>query len=272
MFTKAVVTGASSGIGESLARIFAKQGIALILTGRDTQRLGSLAQELRQQVAVTTVSYDLVNPEHLAQFIEMIQKEVPDLIVNNAGAGVYGEVLTYDLSDNMKIYDLNATVPFKISIEAARSLITAGKKGTILNVSSSAAFQVFPHFAVYSAAKAFIKDFSESFDCEVCDKGVRILTSCPGVVATRFQERAVIDASILQERHMVMTADFAAQDMWKQIQKGQAVRVFNWRYRIMTFLSRHLTPKWLLLWIIHSFFVGQLPPRPFIKAPSHDNV
>lgn len=267
VYTKAIITGASSGIGESLARLLADQGIALILTGRDTKRLEAIADDLQHKVPVTSWTLDLLKPEDLAKLTRIIHEEVPDLVINNAGAGLYGDVLTYETAEQLEIYNLNATIPMQLTIESARALMTAGRKGVILNLSSTAAYQVFPQFAVYSAAKAFIRDFSESFDCEVADKGIRVLTSCPGVVSTRFQERAVLDVSTIQKRHFVLTADFAAQDIWHQIQKGQAVRIFDWKYRLMAFLSKYLVPKAILLWIIRTFFAGQLPPRSFVRAP-----
>ncbi len=266
-FTKAVITGASSGIGEALARLLADQGVALIITGRDTQRLESLAAELQHKVPVTPWTIDLLNSDDLAKLLRIIQEEIPDLLINNAGAGLYGDVLTYQTAEQQQIFELNAAIPMQLTIEAARSLITVGKKGVILNVSSTAAYQPFPQFAVYAAAKGFIRDFSESFDCEVCDKGVRVLTSCPGVVATRFQERAVVDLSAKQQRYLVLTPEFAARDIWHQIQSGQAVRIFDWKYRLLTFFGQHFTPKAVVLWIIRTFFAGQLPPRNFVRAP-----
>ncbi|MDP1835314.1 MAG: SDR family NAD(P)-dependent oxidoreductase [Chlamydiales bacterium] len=271
--TKAVVTGASSGIGEALARLLADQGISLIITGRNEKRLAELAEELRQKVQVTILVLDLAKSDQRAKLIDAIQEQLPDLVINNAGMGLYGEVVTYETERQFEVYDINATAPFEITIEAARALIAAGKKGVIVNVASSAIYQVFPSFATYAAAKAFIKHFSESMDCETSPKGVRILTSCPGVVETRFQTRAVDHRAYAQQRYNVMTPEFAAQDIWNQIQSGQAVRVFDWRYRVLRFFSLYLSPKAAVLWVLRRFFLGQLPPRDLVPPqPRHKEL
>ena len=161
VFTKAIITGASSGIGESLARLLAGQGIALILTGRDTKRLEAIASDLQHKVPVTSCTLDLLKPDDLAKLTRIIHEEVPDLVINNAGAGLYGDVLTYETAEQLEIYHLNATIPMQLTIEASRALMTAGKKGVILNLSSTAAYQVFPQLAGQAAAKSFTSDFCQ---------------------------------------------------------------------------------------------------------------
>lgn len=267
IFHKALITGASSGIGEALAHLLASKGIPLILVGRNERHLKEIAAELNAQVSVDYLVLDLTVPEQRKHLISTIQEQLPDLIINNAGLGLYGNVVTYEADRQQEVFEINATAPFEITIEAARALITAKKTGVILNVSSCAIFQVFPAFATYAASKMFIKHFSESLDVETHPKGVRVLTSCPGVVDTRFQKRATDNSNHPQQRYAVMTAEFAAQEIWNQIQSGKPVHIFDWKYRIICFFSRYLAPKSFTLWVLRRFFLGQLPPRELVPSP-----
>ena len=266
-FRHAVVTGASSGIGEALAYLLADQGIPLTLVGRNVERLEAVASTARAKVPVTTLQLDLAHPDQRAQLVQMIQRDVPDLVINNAGAGLYGEILSYETSKLFEVFDINATATFELTVEAARSLVTAERKGVVMNISSASAFQPFPWFATYAASKAFVKNFGEAMDYEVAPHGVRVLTSCPGVVVTGFQQHAINDMDFKPHRLHTVKLDVAVQDIWSQILSCQTVRVFDWKYRLMAFLSEHILPRKLLFWILQRFFIGQLPQRSFVRAP-----
>src|SRR5687768_9770759 len=187
-FTLALVTGSSSGIGESVSRLLADKGINLIIHGRKQEKLEEIAKELRQKVQVTIVNADLRYPEGRKTVVDCIHNLKPDLVVNNAGGGLYGEALSHETSSSVNLLELDGVAVLELSLEAARTLVSEGKKGVIINISSAAAFLIFPWFAVYSACKAFVVQFSESFDEEMKPYGIRVLTSCPGVVSTKFRE------------------------------------------------------------------------------------
>lgn len=263
-FSKALITGASSGIGQALAHRFAEQGINLILHGRNEDRLMGVVNELRDKVKVEWITADLVDRRERKQLVQLIQEQVPDLVVNNAGLGLYGDVLTHPTESWLDLHELDTTALLELSVEAARSLVNAKKKGVILNVSSIAAFQPVPSMAVYAAAKEYVLMFSEGFDAEVRPYGVRVLCSCPGVVETRFQGRAALDVDSVQKRHAMMTPDFAAKDMWQQIQSGQTIRVFDWRYRVACFFSKYISPRWLTNWMMKRAFSAQYQDRPLL--------
>ncbi|MCB1112061.1 MAG: SDR family NAD(P)-dependent oxidoreductase [Chlamydiales bacterium] len=245
-FQLALVTGASSGIGEHLCRLLANKGINLIITARSADKLEKLAEELGEKVEVTIVPADLSDAKNRQKLIAKIHQESPDLIINNAGLGYYGSVLTRDTDEDLKVLEVNTAALLEISAEAARTLVTKGKKGVIMNVSSTAAFQILPGMATYAATKAFVNLFSESFDIELRQYGIRVLAACPGVVHTNFRKHASKGKSDNKKYLMTMSADFAANEIWKQIQSGKTIRAFDWKYRLMTFLSRYLTPKWLI--------------------------
>lgn len=241
----ALVTGASSGIGEALCRLLASKGIDLLISGRNTERLLTLKQQLEADVFVSVVPAELTDPEERKRLIEKIRENVPDLVINNAGLGCYGPVLQREMSELQHVIDVNCSAVMELAAEAARCLICAGKKGTILNVSSAGALQPYPYFAVYVASKAFVNQFSESFDYECRPYGVRVLASCPGQVATRFRERAGGRIRSGTRGTMVMSADFAAREIWKQIERGQPLRVFNGLYRLLTRLASWAPRSWI---------------------------
>lgn len=240
-FSLALVTGATSGIGEALCRLLAEQGIDLLITGRDLSKLKSLASQLRTQVSVTPFQADLAQSAGRDVVIEKIQTYVPDLVINNAGFGIYGEVISHPIDSLLNIITVNDEALVALSMAAAQALIAKNREGTILNVSSVAAFNPMPLSAVYAASKAFVNHFSEAFDFELQQHGIRVLAACPGMVKTNFSQRA--GATAEPEESLAMDAAFAAGEIWRQIQKGQSVHVFNWKYRLALWLARCLPRK-----------------------------
>lgn len=241
----AFITGASSGIGEALAKLLAANGVSLILAGRDADRLEKVARICRQKVSVETLLADLATEDGRSAHSKMIWERGPDLIVNNAGFGVYGHSLSHTTAMQENLLEVNGQAVMVLSLEGARKMIAAKKKGTIVNISSAAAFQVFPFFAAYAASKAFVNAFSQALDVELSPYGIRVLVSCPGMVRTQFGKRASGREHPPAKEGMRMDVDFAAQKIWRQIKMGKGVVIFDWRYRLLTFLSR-LIPQKLL--------------------------
>lgn len=261
-FELALVTGASSGIGEALSYLFAEKGIDLIIHGRDTARLNKVAEALRSKVKVEIVQADLSDSTERKKVVEKIYERVPDLVVNNAGFGLYGDVLSYETEEQLEILRVDGEAVIELAIEAARAMISAEKKGVIMNVSSSAAFQMFPSFAIYAASKALVNNFTESFDEEIKEHGLRCLATCPGVILTGFQSRA---SGKDQKRFpMTIPLEFAVKEIWWQIQKGKTIHAFDWRYRFLTFISR-LVPRSLLAKSMRVSMKTRISPRPLIK-------
>lgn len=258
-FSLALVTGASSGIGEALCHLLASKGIALLITGRDAAKLECLASALQESVTVTAFSADLTDAAQRRIVIEKIHAYHPDLVINNAGMGLYGDAMTHSTEQQMRVFTLNADAVLELTLEAARTMMLHHKQGVILNVSSAAAFQIFPQFAVYAAAKAFVNHFSESFDEEMRSYGIRILASCPGMVKTTFTERAgglptALDAAL------AMSPEFAAQEIWKQIQGKKNIYLFDWKYRLASFFNV-LIPKRLRIAILKRCIANKIRIR-----------
>ena len=244
-FALALVTGATSGIGLALCRLLAGKGINLIIHGRDAVKLSSLAEELSDNVQVKTVLADLATTEGQQVVADLIAKLKPDLVINNAGFGLYGAALNYTTEEQLEILEVDGLATVRLTLEAARALIANQRKGVIMNISSAAAFIPFPNFALYSATKAMVNHFSESFDEETRSAGVRVLAACPGVVRTNFRSRAGGKEDIKKNSIKPMTSEFAANEIWHQIIKGKKVHIFNWKYRCAIYLSRFLPKSYL---------------------------
>lgn len=262
-FSSALVTGASFGIGEAVARLLAEKGISLMLVARSTDRLHELAKDLSPLVPVEVIACDLSQQDQLKNLVKTVRSRKPDLIINNAGFGLYGDVLTWSTAQQQEMVDVDIKALMELTIEGARALIAAKKKGVIMNISSvSAEIKIFPTFTVYAACKAFVNRFSESFDYEVAPHGVRVLASCPGMVDTNFRYRASGNKE-RQSSGVSMHVDFAAKEIWWQIQKRKRVHLFDWRYRFLTVLSWFI-PKFLLAKSMRKEIEGRLGKRDLI--------
>lgn len=222
--------------------MLASKGINVIIHGRNEDSLRSIADDLKKKVKIEVVAADLGDDEGRKLVIDLIYQYAPQLVVNNAGFGLYGDALSHPTADQMNVLEVNGVAVLEITLESARALISEGKKGVISNISSAGAFPVFPAFSVYAASKAFVLSVSQSLDEEMRLYGVRVLVACPGMVATGFRKRAG-GTSKEALGCGTMTPSFAAQQIWDQIEKEKKVHVFNWIYRMATFLVLYLLPK-----------------------------
>jgi uncharacterized protein len=190
----ALVTGASSGIGETFARALGARGLQLILTGRDEGRLGRIADEVAAtyRVRVERVVVDLVSPggpEQLKAAVDGFGLS-PDVLVNNAGAGLIGTFTTLPLVAQLDTIRVNVEAIVALTGLFLPAMLARGR-GAIVNTSSAAGLQPLPHYAVYGATKAFVNSFTQAIWAEVRGSGVRVIAVCPGPVAeTRFGARA----------------------------------------------------------------------------------
>lgn len=235
----ALVTGASSGIGKALCEILASQGVNLIINGRDLNQLEQTAFSLRSKVNVKIIQADLSQPKERGAVVEMIRLFSPDLIINNAGFALYDDAIHYPTEQQLQILEVNGMAVLELTLEGAKALKNAGKKGVIMNVSSVSSFFVFPYFSVYAASKSFVNELSQSLDYELCEEGIRVLAACPGMVDTNFRMRS--GGTALENKQGIMTAQYAAEQIWKQIIQLKPLNIFDWKYRLAV-LVRHLIP------------------------------
>jgi short-subunit dehydrogenase len=225
----AVVTGASSGIGYELCKLFANDGYPLLLASRSIEKLMSFAERLRvlHDVPVAVCALDLADPrspEHLFAATRGLDRPV-DVLVNNAGFGSYGPFVEADLPDTLQMLQLNI-----VTLTHLTRLLLPGmverNRGRILNVASTAAFQPGPLMAVYYATKAYVLHFSEALDEELRTTGVRVCAFCPGPTATNFKYRAKMTGSKLFSREQkVMDAGLTAAIGYRGLLRGDRIVV-----------------------------------------------
>jgi len=247
MFQLALVTGATSGLGRELCMQLSRQGIPLLLSGR---RLDAL-KELQTALAVPCHLHhgDLSHAPAREELIRMIHQLCPDLIINNAGFGLYGEALMHSTEDQLSMIDLNINALTEISLEAARTLISKKQPGTILNVSSAAGYFVYPSFAIYAASKEYVSSFSQALDEELSKYHVRVLVSCPGQINTAFRIRA--SGGFHQKKNLwTLAPEKAARLILEQIEKGTRKQVIDWRYRLFVCIAKWLLPEKLVRCIL----------------------
>jgi uncharacterized protein len=182
-FTSALITGASSGIGEAMARLLGEAGIPQVIVARREDRLAELAAGYQH---VEVLAADLTTAEGVRQVVSRIAEGPIDLVVNNAGFGTSGEFHTLDADRLDDEVALNVAALTRISRAALGVMVPAGR-GFLLNVSSVASFQPAPKLAVYAATKAYVTSLSESLHEEVRGTGVHVTALCPGLTRTEFQ-------------------------------------------------------------------------------------
>ncbi len=195
-WTRALVTGASSGIGKEIARQLAVDGTELVVVARDEQRLDELAAEVAVHCEVLVA--DLADPTELS-YVEDRLRDVSspiDLLVNNAGFGHQGAFHELDLEREAAVVDVNVVAVHRLAHVAAVTMAAAGRGG-ILNVSSMSGFMAAPGSATYAATKAFVTSLSEAIHAELRPSGVHVTALCPGFTRTEFQDRADYDTSNL---------------------------------------------------------------------------
>jgi short-subunit dehydrogenase len=223
----ALVTGASSGIGEHLARVLAERGHDLVLVARDASRLEALAKELEGafDATVQVLPADLTDADQLAVVEARCRdRSTPiDVLVNNAGFGTFGPFHTLELDAEVREIQLNVVALVRLTHAAASEMVIRGRGG-ILNVSSLAGFQPGPSNATYGATKAFVTSFTEAVHEELRGTGVSVTVLCPGFTHTGFQAAAHVPARGFPG-FMWQEADEVARVGLDALAKNQAVAI-----------------------------------------------
>jgi uncharacterized protein len=204
----ALVTGASSGIGEQFARQLAARGHDLVLVARRADRLESLAAELPTEAKV--IASDLASDAaSLGGRVHELGVQV-DLLVNNAGFGTYGRFADLDRDGEEREIRVNVVALVRLTHAALGPMVARGH-GTILNVSSVAGLQATPGNATYGATKAYVASFSEAVHEELVGTGVTLTAVLPGFTRTEFQQRAGIEGRALPGFAWQSVEDCAAE-------------------------------------------------------------
>lgn len=233
-----LVTGASAGIGEQLAREAAKRGHSLVLTARRGDRLQALAQELGGEVIVA----DLADPGGPAAIEAALAGHglSVDVLINNAGLGQRGQVASIALERQLAQIDLNVGALTELTVRLLPAMV-ARRRGGILNVASTGAFQPGPNMAVYYATKAYVLSFSEALHEELLPHGVKVSALCPGPTRSEFAERADMTRTELFKR-FAGDAAAVAKDGLDGLERNQAVNISGALNAVMA-QSTRLSPR-----------------------------
>lgn len=226
-WNRALITGASSGIGDAFARLLAAHGSDLVVVARDEERLQALATELAaaHDVTVEVLVADLSDRAQLDLVVDRLgsMSSPIDLLVNNAGFGFAGDFIDLDPEVERSVVDVNVSAMHRLA-HAAGTAMSSRQQGGILNVSSVAGFGPSPKSATYAATKAFVTSFSEALHMELGPLGVVVSCLCPGLTRTEFQQRAKFETDAVPDA-LWQTAEVVAEAGLRGLAKGKAVIV-----------------------------------------------
>ena len=238
-----LITGASTGIGYELAKLFAKDRHNLILVARDEGKLETAKNELSKcNVEVKILSLDLSKSEDiqgLFNYVEMNKLNV-DILVNNAGIGTFGDFSEIEWVKEEALIDINIKVLTKLTKYFLPKIIEC-KNGGILNVASTAAFCSGPRMAAYYASKAYVLNLTEAIYEECKNTGVKISCLCPGPVKTGFQGKAGIKKSEAAKKYL-MDAEEVAKVSYKDFKKGKLIIIPGMKNKLLV-IGNKLLPR-----------------------------
>jgi short-subunit dehydrogenase len=241
---RALVTGATVGIGHTFAVQLARRGHDLVLVARDGARLEEVASELRSEhgVDVEVLVADLTDPAQLAAVEKRLGDDASpvDLLVNNAGFGLKRRFLDNTVDEEVAMLDVLVTAVLRLS-HAALAAMTARGRGGVVNVSSVAAF--LPR-GTYAAAKAYVNSFSEWAANEYRSQGVTVMTLCPGFTKTEFHQRMEVKRG---EGFMWLDADFLVEKALADYDKGRIYSIPGAQYKTIIALTRVIPNRALQL-------------------------
>ena len=245
----ALITGASSGIGQELARIHAKRKGDLVLVARSRDKLDALKRELEAQhgIRATVIAEDLSKPGAAQRTFEQTQAlgTTIDVLINNAGFGGHGLFHEQALADSQAMMQVNMVALTELTHRYLAGMVQR-RRGRILNVSSTASFMPGPLQAVYYATKAYVTSFTQAIAEEAAVHHITATALCPGAVATGF----------------VAAGNLEGVDIWKQAKSAQSVAQCGYdameRGELVAFNESKL--KFLLNWV-----VPLLPRKTMLK-------
>jgi hypothetical protein len=242
-----LITGASSGIGLELARCFANAKSDLVLLARREERLRQLAAELQAAhgVQVRVIVKDLAAaaaPREIADELATGGIAI-DVLVNNAGFGERGTFFDLGLERQMNMLQVNIQTLTELTRRLLPAMIER-RRGGVLNVASTAAFQPGPWMTMYFATKAYVLHFSEGLAEELLGKGVHVTCLCPGATATEFFQQAHAESAWLF-RLGTMSAARVARSGYRGFRQRRAIVVPGWGPNLLAQGVR-ITPRWIV--------------------------
>lgn len=237
---KALITGASSGIGLEMAKYLAANKCELILVARNKEKLESIQESLPTKV--TIVVADLSIEQKVKELYVLAKKENIDILINNAGFGVFGNFTDTDLNRELEMIDTNIKAVHILTKSVLRDM-EKKNSGYILNVASSAAFQPGPLMSTYYATKSYVYQLSEAiyYEEKKKNKNVHISVLCPGPVDTNFNNVAGVKFQMKP-----LSASYVAKYAIDQMFKGKMLIIPGFKMKCAKFFGRFVSDKYML--------------------------
>ena len=238
---KAMVTGASSGIGRDIAIDLAKLGYDLIVVGRDREALESLKDIVSNKVKVKIIVVDLSNLQKVKELYVLTRNDDIDLLVNNAGFGVFGEFINTDISAELDMLNVNISAIHMLTKFYLKDMVKKDR-GIILNVASSASFMAGPLLSSYYATKSYVYRLSLAINEELRRRKskVQISVLCPGPVDTNFNNRAGVSFGV-----KALSSSYVAKYALTKLFSGKIVIIPGFKMKLVKFLVRFLPDKFV---------------------------
>ncbi len=236
---RVLITGASSGIGLELAKIFATNGYDLILVARNIGELKQISENW--QVQVECLSFDLSQIAQVKNLVNAISNKEIDVLVNNAGFGDYGSLIDLEPDKQIEMINLNISALTYLSQIYAKQMCARGS-GTILNLASVAAFLPGPLMATYYASKAYVLSFSYALAEEASHYGVEVSVACPGTTASNFGSAAGVNHTVAFSK--TMSSAEVAKIIYQKLMAGKKLIITGWKNKLLVALLRYLPRSW----------------------------
>jgi uncharacterized protein len=249
-----LITGASSGIGLELARIFAANKHDVVLVARSEGKLRELARECEASgVHAHVVAADLAKPDAARSIVEAVERlglEI-EILVNNAGFGVYGRFVDTPMAAELESIQVNVLALTELSKRFLPGMV-ARRRGRILNVASTAGFLPGPLMAVYYATKAYVVSFSEAIASELEGTGVTVTALCPGPTATGFQAVAHLETSRLVSSLRKATARSVAEAGYEALMAGKVLCIPGVPNKVSALVAPRLFPRAIIRKVVRA--------------------
>ena len=235
---KALITGASSGIGLDMARYLATKKYELILVARNKEKLEEIQEKLPTKV--TIIVADLSDEQRVKELYAMTKKENIDILINNAGLGVFGHLTETDLNKDLELIETNIKAVHILTKLFAKEMENRETDSYILNVASSAAFQPGPLMSTYYATKSYVYQLTEALYYEEKKKktNVHVSVLCPGPVETNFNDVAGVHFSVKPLKSSYV-AKYAIDNMFK----NKLLIIPGFKMKCAKFFSRFISDK-----------------------------
>lgn len=238
-----LITGATSGIGYELAKLYASDGYNLILVSRNVERLKTVEKKLQlYNVDIKILSVDLSNDNSANDIVSFVNKEnlSINILINNAGIGSFGYFNEIDEKREIELIHININALTKLTKYFLPQMIKKNHGG-IMNVASTAAFCAGPKMATYYASKAYVLNLTEAISEEVNGSGVKVSCLCPGPVKTDFQGKAGIKKSEKAKKYL-MEANEVANIAYKEFNRGKVIIIPGFKNKLLV-ISTKLLPR-----------------------------